>query len=352
MAALFIDCLEMYNSNATQTRGYWTGSNAGSYGGVDSGAGGIGASITCNEDDSMLFPIPSLSTGVLKWRMQQTIIRQNVHTDFLQLYNNVDSVVQLSMSCSLDGQIQLFRGPAASGTLLATSGDNRINSGLIYHFSLKYEVANSTSGAVTLYVNGQEWLNLASGADTQHGSTSSTVTSAIFSHARFVEGNAVYYDFASFDTTGSKNNDHRGTPRVVPLYANGNGNHSDFVGSDADSTDNYLHVDEEGVADDKTSYVESDTATDRQSVAVENLPSTPQTVLAVQVQNLLKKTDAGTRTFQNFLRIGGVNYDGATKSADVSYIWSYDIWDVDPGDSNDFTETDVNGIEVGIEIVS
>lgn len=65
-------------------------------------------------------------------------------------------------------------------------------------------------------------------------------------------------DLAINDASGSFETGYPGEGEVIVLRPNGNGDNSDWVGSDADSTDNYLLVDE--VPPDSADYVNDNTA--------------------------------------------------------------------------------------------
>ena len=66
-------------------------------------------------------------------------------------------------------------------------------------------------------------------------------------------------DVAVNDNSGSFQNSYPGEGKVVHLYPNGNGDNSAWTGSDGNSTDNYLLVDE-FPPDDATTYVQSNTS--------------------------------------------------------------------------------------------
>jgi hypothetical protein len=135
------------------------------------------------------------------------------------------------------------------------------------------------------------------------------------------------------------------------IRPDGNGNYSAWVGSDADSTDNYLHVDEDP-HDSDTSYVETDTATNRDSYTMDNytLP-TGFSVAAVIPMAIAKKVDAGGAVnIQLFTRESATDADSATKTLGTDYQLHNDRQTTKPSGGN-WDQTSINAVEVGVEAV-
>lgn len=79
-------------------------------------------------------------------------------------------------------------------------------------------------------------------------------------------------DLAVNDTTGSIQNSWPGEGEIIHLYPNSNGDNSGWTGSDGDSTDNYLLVDE-FPPDDATTYVQSNTSGQIDDYNIDAAPS-------------------------------------------------------------------------------
>ena len=80
--------------------------------------------------------------------------------------------------------------------------------------------------------------------------------------------------------TSAPNGDFLGDVRVAYLAPNGNGASSQFVGSDLNSVDNYLLVDEVPANDD-TDYVQSDVLNNIDTYALADLPANAGVVKSV-----------------------------------------------------------------------
>jgi len=251
---------------------------------------------------------------------------------------------QFTLEITQNGFIWIKRNT----TLMATSNRPLI-AGKRYYFEIKWNCVNSI-GADTfvIKVNGEEWFNFPATTDMQAQSTSGV--DVVYLHGG---GAYVFFDDLYIcDTTGGVNDDFLGDVAIVCLTPNGNGNTNDFTGSDVDSTDNYLHVDEIQ-PDDDASYVESSDVADIDLYAFENFAVTPTTICCVQTVTFAKKDDASAKTGKLLTRVNSTNYEGSAFSPENgSYAYFTEIWDVNPDDSAAWAEADVNGAEFGIKVES
>jgi len=135
---------------------------------------------------------------------------------------------------------------------------------------------------------------------------------------------------------------------VVPLLPTGNGNSSDLVGQDADSTDNYQNVDEQD-PDDGTTYNGSDTEGDKDTYAFADLTGSPEIKGLFVTQNAAK-TDSGAKFIRPVIRIGGVDYAGDSHALDTDYNTVEVPYEVSPATAVAFTAAEINGAEFGSEI--
>lgn len=238
-------------------------------------------------------------------------------------------------------------------TILGNTGTFTYTEDKWFHAELKIKVTNSTaSGECVLKLNGTEDLNL-TGVDTQLRPTNSV------EFIKNINGNQPIYvdDFYILDTTGTYANDFLGPKtRIECLRPNGNGNYNDFLGSDADSTDNYLLVDDDGDPDGDTTYTESSTATDRDSYLLSNISGAiVGNPLAVQVNNISRKEGSNeTRSINNFVRISSTNYDNSNVIYPPldTFVATNDIYNASPATTNQWTTAEVNALEAGIEVNS
>jgi hypothetical protein len=230
-----------------------------------------------------------------------------------------------------------------NGTTLGT-GTTVLPIGAWVYIEMKYTIDNS-SGVASCRINGVSELNLTS-QDTQ---TTANATADMF---RFFGGVLSFTvdvdDIYACDGTGGVNDNYLGDVRIEAIYPSGNGNSSQLVGSDANSTDNYLLVDETDPNGD-TDYVESSNVGDKDTYAFGNLASTSGTVYGVHIQPYARKTDAGTRKIVSVARLSGTETDSADKVLSTSYQYLTDCRDTKPGGGS-WSISDVNNSEFGVKI--
>lgn len=150
------------------------------------------------------------------------------------------------------------------------------------------------------------------------------------------------------DTTGEA------APAIVPdrrfvgIYPNANGNYSEDTGSDGNSTDNYLLVDDHSPHDGDTTHVEA-TALDQRdtyNLTTTTIP-TGWSTAAVIPMAVVKKTDAGADTqVAMMLRENGVDWEGAAQTLSTGYISKWDRCTLRP-DGSAWTQAAIDALEAG-----
>lgn len=240
-------------------------------------------------------------------------------------------------------------GPA--GTIQTTRNGTVLGTGTIvlsldtwYYLEFKVTISD-TVGVVVTKVNGITDLNLSAQDTRNAGNASANVI-------QLGNGNAASTgrvdDFYACDGTGgAPANDFLGDVRVEALFPNGNGNSSQLVGSDGNSVDNYLLVDETAPA--TADYVESSTVGDKDTYPYTNLTSTAGTVYGVQVLPYAAKTDAGARSIVSVARLSATEVDSAVKALSVTPGYLPDVREAKPG-GGAWAIADVNNAEFGAKV--
>lgn len=233
-----------------------------------------------------------------------------------------------------------------AGTTLGT-GTIIMSSGFYYYIEVKVTISDA-AGVVVTRINEVVDLNLSS-QDTRNGASASV------NQFRFWQGDGshvgIYDDLYICDTSGgSPTNDFLGDVRVEALFPNGNGNSSQFVGSDSNSTDNYLLVDESTPNGD-TDYVESLTVGNKDTYAFGNMTPTTGAVYGVQTLPYARKTDAGTRSIASVARLAGTEVDSTSHALPSSYQYQRDIYETKPG-GGAWSVSDVNSAEFGPKVTA
>jgi hypothetical protein len=226
--------------------------------------------------------------------------------------------------------------------VLAT-GTRVLSPAVFYFIELKATIADAGDTAV-VRINGVEDINFT-------GDTKATANATANQIQLWNEGFVgQYYDdlYVCDGTGGAPTDTFLGDVRVQAIFPSGNGNSSQLVGQDADSTDNYLNVDETA-QDGDTTYVESSTVGNKDTYAFGNLTPTTGTVYGVQVLPFAKKTDAGTRSIVSVARLSATEVDSAAKALSTDYAYLPDIREAKPGGGT-WSITNVNDAEFGIKI--
>lgn len=246
------------------------------------------------------------------------------------------ATIHVQVRVKADGALEVTRNT----TVLGTSSAGVVSAATYFFLELKATI-HDTTGAYEVRVNGANVLS-GTGADTRNGGTG-VITQVNVNSA---VANMRLDDFYICDTSGSANNDFLGDVRVDAYLPNGNGNSSQFTGSDADSTDNYLLVDDSAPDGDST-YVQSSTSGHKDTYTFADMTHTPSTIHGVQINMTAKKDDAGSRSIASVTRSGGSDTDGTTQALSTSYIDYLQIVEQDPNTSAAWTKTNFNSAEFG-----
>ncbi len=217
-----------------------------------------------------------------------------------------------------------------------------------HHIELRIAVVNSTAAdECVVKVDGIEVINEI-GKDTQAQSTSNIEKVSFSMDSELA---VLVDDFYVLDTNGSYANDFIGTrARIEALRPNGNRLFNDFVGSDADSTDNYLHV-VEPAADDDVSYVESSTVGDKDSYNFDSIAGKVEEVLAIQTMSRHKKDKSGARTIKHFVVVDtDIDVEGQVEHIlSNTYKNDIEIW-VEHPYIYQWVEANINNMGAGVKV--
>lgn len=251
---------------------------------------------------------------------------------------------QMSVEVTTLGHLAVARG----GTIIAT-GPSVLSLSVAHHIQFKTTI-NNTTGSYELRFNSVTELS-ASGTDTQQSGNAFANSIELGK-----DGGSAVWNFDDFwicdgvdsGVSGAPNNDFLGDLRIQYRAPSGNGNSSGMTGSDGNSTDNYLLVDESAPNGD-TDYVAGDSVGDKDTYAIQDLTPTAGTVYGVQVLSWARKTDAGARSICNVVRSASVEEDSPDYSLAIDYDYYRDLRQDDPS-NNQWTISAVNAMEAGTKV--
>ena len=211
---------------------------------------------------------------------------------------------------------------------------------------------SSSAGDISVKVDGVVVLTLDAGKDTLY----STAIAETWSVQLIGSNDATHClidDLYICDGDGSVNNTFLGDVKVMTLYPEGNGNQNDFVGSDVDSVDNYLHVDDV-TPDDDSSYVATAGAGDIDLYAFEDMTESASLIHGVALNNVCMRPEIGhTKVARLVCRSGATDYESDDLGIPaLQYSTLSKVYETNPADAAAWEEADVNAAEFGLKLQS
>jgi hypothetical protein len=272
--------------------------------------------------------------------------RQTISTFDRQIFAFKETGVRhIGLSINSSSQLYITRDTTA---ISAATGVTILEN-VWYYVDLEAFI-NDTTGTAALYINGALRATFGPG-DTRNAGTAGLINQIqIGPNPSVAIAGTFEFDIDDLyvcDNAGSVNNGRLGDVRVEALFPSGNGNSSQLVGSDANSTDNYLLVDE--AAPSTADYVESSTPGDKDTYAYGDLTPAAGTVHGVQIIPYAAKTDAGARTIVSVARLSGTEEDSAAKTLSTTPLYLPDIRETKPG-GGAWSISDVNSAEFGVKV--
>jgi hypothetical protein len=330
----------------------WTSWSASGGGGTTfaapvSGRNGNGAQLSGNNIEVLLWKtIDDQSTWIVGWAWR----KNGAYSGNTPIFKLLDSGGAAQVSLYHDSTaFYLYRGDGS--TLLATYS-NSLGTNTWYYFEIKW-IGSQTVGTYEFRVNGQVVATYSGDTCQGAGTTARTI---VFGGDRTQTGTTIIDDIYMNDgvdsgVVGAPNNDYLGDVRIEVLYPNANGTTSQLLGSDGNSTDNYLLVDET-TPNDATDYVQSNTVGEKDTYNMGSLATAVGTVFGVQPCPNVRKDLAGTRAFKPVIRSAGVEEDGTEVFLGTSFtMYRNEPFDGDPS-GNQWTIASINAMEAGVKVTT
>lgn len=239
---------------------------------------------------------------------------------------------------AVNGAIEVRRG-GAPGTLIASSAPGVTQQNAWYYLEVQTEISD-TVGKVIVRLNEQEIINFT--GDTRNAGTDTTIDQiAIYGSS------SVYYDdIYVLDGTGTSLNDFLGDVRISTIYPDSNGTYSQGLGSDSNSTDNYLLVNE--AVPSAANYVDLGVG-EKDTYGYQNISlGTPSTIYAIKQSSYLQKTSSGAIGAKNIVKLGATEVATTAIAPTSSPSYFETFWTEKPG-GGAWTESDLNSAEFGVE---
>jgi hypothetical protein len=236
----------------------------------------------------------------------------------------------------------------AGATTVATVTDTPFSTNNVWHHLAIDVKIHASTGWIYLYRDGvvvASW----NGQTTQGAANINRLNIDTESSSN-IWNTAPYFDnFYWDDTTGESAPLAPPAYYFHPVFANGNGNYSQWTGSDSDSTNNYLHVDDT-TPDGDTTYVRSVATGERDSYSVSDYTIPPgQTATAVIPFTVIKnEASGGTLNTALFTRVSSVDQDSTAVASTTAYQMQWSRQTTKPGGGS-WDQSSINSMEVGIK---
>lgn len=245
--------------------------------------------------------------------------------------------------CSLGvatGVVQIVRGSSTT-PVLATSSGPPLTANRWYYIEAQLKLSD-TVGFVKVNIDGVPVIDSGPVLDTRNAGTASVLDSLQFGMG--ISGTTIFDDLYIMSGDGDT---FAGDCIVTTLLPNGNGAASSFVGSDTDSVDNYLLVDE--VPPSGTDYVASATIGHQDLYTFTNVPASAGTIVAVAPTLFVAKDEVGPRLVKPLVR-STATAAGAAQSLDFSYAQRQAVFATNPDTGLAWTVDEVNAMQAGAEV--
>jgi hypothetical protein len=251
---------------------------------------------------------------------------------------------QIDLRITTTGKLRVTRG----GTTLAT-GTFVFTIGVYAYVEFAVKI-HDTTGTYDVWINGGATPDITgSGADTQTTANANADTFLLFGRTAGLGQTDLDDAFWNSNNAGAETR--WGDTRCEYIRPSGNGNSSQWVGSDGNSVDNYLLVDETSPNDD-TDYVASSTVNDLDLYTFTDVTPTTGGVKLVVEYLWARKDDAGTRTIAGATREGGTTSVGANQDLSTSYNYYREAWALNPRTAAAWSISEVNGSEFGAKEIA
>lgn len=209
---------------------------------------------------------------------------------------------------------------------------------------------NSSSGVVEVKINGAV-VCTATGLNLWDGGNA-VASIALLNQAQ-TNDYCLYDDIVLNDTTGSSNTGYLGDVRIDAIRPNADQTQADWSITGGSGPGYSAIADAFGSSDGDTSYLSSSTVGNKSEFGVSSLSGSSASIMGVQVRSKTKRTDAGTRTYRNYLKSSSAVINGPTLTPQTNYSWDFGgVAEADPNTSAAWTDSGVNAVKLGLELVS
>lgn len=337
---IFMDGFDQYNTISNVKDKYWSAVTPTSGISISSGRHSGNCLITTSQYDTFYkaFQDSQYICASFAFKMNGYV---NAQRPFLQI--NETSTVQVDLRMNQNSTLTMSR----NGTALTNGTSTLLVPLFLWNWlEIKLMISNSISASsCQVKINDILYIDLPAGQDTQNSANS---YANVFS---FPSPRVPFYldDFILQTGVGS---DFLGDTRIVTSLPNGSGSSSDFIGSDGNSIDNYLLVDDP-TPDEESTYVESNVIGSKDIYTFPSIGTTGNSITALGVNVKCRKTDAGLKQLCSITKVGTTEYYGANVNmSDGSICQIQEIFPTNPDTGLTWSQSEAESAQFGQKLVS
>lgn len=245
---------------------------------------------------------------------------------------------QCSVRVNASNQLTMTRG----GTVLGSPATLPLQPDIWYYIEAKVTIGNS--GSFDIHVDG---VSVISGSGDTQTHASETTASSISVATTDLGSSQDIDDLYICDGSGGVNDTFLGPIRIATIRPNAAGNSTQWA--TAGFGENWANVSDEA-ADGDSTFNMSSTAAQKDLFALEDLPS--GSIKGVMVTMWARQDAGATRTIRPVWRISSTNYTGTSVTTSGTYAAKMQCYDTSPATSSAWTQSELNGAELGYELVS
>ena len=250
--------------------------------------------------------------------------------------------IQCTVGTNSAGQFWIKRGDR-NGTQVGSFSSAAVvmDEATYYDVECKINVANA--GTAIIQLNGAEVLNVSGDLASTANEYSNNI---VVGRTSGLIGQTIEH-VVIMDTTGTSINDFIGPIKVNPHALTADGFYTDFTANVGDRWDAVNDLDPDGSA----TFITANTVGNKYTAVADNLPAGITDVYALAVWAKSQRSDDVSRAYKALLRYSGSDQLGSEdKYIGPNYAYQISTFDVSPFSATAWTPTEVDGLEVGVQI--
>lgn len=260
------------------------------------------------------------------------------------LRSDNNATTHITLAADMAGKLKVYRGPQATGTLLASESGASLATINTFHYLEIKATLHDTTGTVEVRVDGRATPVISFSGDTKNAGTKTGFDTFALDESTGAVQKA-WDDIYVCNGAGTVNNDFLGDVRIDTLFPISDGANNGLSLSTGSS--HFALVDE--VPANTTDYVFQNTDGTKDTWGYADT-ATVGIVKGVQVNTWTQKSDAGAKAFRPVVRHSGVDYAGVDVALGVGFAGYQQVYETNPGTSAAWSTAEVNAAEFGAEV--